>query len=82
MTESKITAAGQTTIPTIIRQHLDLQAGDKLRYFIEGERVLIVPAHKSLKRLKGRLPRPANPVTIEEMNETIASAAGKTMAAR
>lgn len=78
MTESKITAAGQTTIPTIIRRHLELRAGDKLRYFIEGERVLIVSAHKSLKRLKGRLPRPANPVTIEEMNEAITSAAGET----
>lgn len=82
MTESKITAAGQTTIPTIIRQHLELQTGDKLRYFIEGERVLIVPAHKSLKRLKGRLPKPAKPVTIKEMNKAIASAACETMEPR
>ena len=82
MTESKITAAGQTTIPAVIRRHLELHAGDKLRYFIEGERVLLVPAHKSLKRLKGRLPKPAKPVTIEEMNEAITSAASETMTLR
>jgi antitoxin PrlF len=82
MTESKITAAGQTTIPAVIRQHLELRAGDKLRYFIEGERVLLVPARKSLKRLKGRLPKPAKTVTTEEMNDAITSAACETMSSQ
>ena len=80
MTESKITAAGQTTIPAAIRQHLSLHAGDKVRYFIEDDRVLIVPAHQSLRRLKGSLPKPKGPpVSIEKMNAAIRDAAAETM---
>ncbi len=43
MTSSTITAKGQTTIPKNVREHLNLNAGDKVDFIIAGEgRVLVV----------------------------------------
>jgi len=75
MNESKITAVGQTTIPAAVRAHLGLNAGDRLRYFIEEERVIMVPAKSSIRDLKGLLPKPVKTVGLEEMDEAIAEAA-------
>jgi bifunctional DNA-binding transcriptional regulator/antitoxin component of YhaV-PrlF toxin-antitoxin module len=79
MPESKITAAGQTTIPTVIRKHVALRTGDSLRYFLEGDRVLLAPARQSVMRLKGALPKPRKPVPLDKMEEGIQAGAGETL---
>jgi AbrB family looped-hinge helix DNA binding protein len=38
---SKLTTKGQTVIPAAIRAHLEIKAGDMLRYHIKGGRVEI-----------------------------------------
>lgn len=69
---STLTTKGQTTIPAAIRKRLNLQAGDKLQYLLEGERIVLVPAKRSIKELKGIVPKPAKPVSLEEMDAAVA----------
>ncbi len=41
MIESRITAKGQTTVPRAVRAALGLQAGERLAYEIDGDRVVL-----------------------------------------
>lgn len=74
MTESGITSKGQTTLPKAVRDALAVKAGDKVRYVIVDEGVLIMPV-RSINRLYGALPYHGPPVTLEEMDEAIAEGA-------
>ncbi|TAN45102.1 MAG: AbrB family transcriptional regulator [Nitrospirae bacterium] len=56
MSISLLTSKGQTTIPKRIRNHLRLNAGDKLDFVIEtGGRVFLEPATLDAKDLEGIL---------------------------
>ena len=80
MTVATLTSKGQTTIPKQVREHLKLNAGDKLDFVIESEgRVVIRPAKLDVRELKGLLKRRDGKVlSIEAMNAAIArGAAGK-----
>ena len=74
MFESSITIKGQTTLPKAVRDSLDLKAGDKVRYVILDEGVLIMPI-RSTRRLFGSLKYDGPPVSLEEMEEAIAEGA-------
>jgi antitoxin PrlF len=73
--ESAITVKGQATIPKSIREHLGLQPGDRVKFFVhpDGSVVLLPKISGSAVRgiVKSRSPRP---VTTEGM--TIAAAEG------
>jgi AbrB family looped-hinge helix DNA binding protein len=74
--QATITSKGQLTIPKEIRNKLDLKAGDKVEFiFDENGRLEIIPITSSVKRLKGMLPPPARPLTLEEMDNAIRDAA-------
>jgi antitoxin PrlF len=76
--ESKITAKGQTTIPIEVRELLGLQAGDTLRFTVEGDRVLMTSKSVNFNDLAGFLGAPPNgPATLEEIDLTIAKNAGE-----
>jgi len=74
MSTATITSKGQITIPKAVRQRLGVNPGDRVE-FIELENGIfqLVAASRDIRSLKGIVPKPAKPVTIEEMNETIAS---------
>lgn len=74
MEESKITTAGQTTIPVAVRKYLGITGGDKVRYFLEEGRAIMIPAKTSIRDLKGMLPKPGKAATLEEMDDAIAEA--------
>ncbi len=74
MFESSITIKGQTTLPKAVRDSLDVKAGDKVRYVILDEGVLIMPI-RSTRRLFGSLKYDGPPVSLEEMEEAIAEGA-------
>lgn len=73
--ESAITVKGQATIPKPIREHLGLQPGDRVKFFVhpDGSVVLLpkLPASAVRGMLKSRSPRP---MTTEQM--TVAAAEG------
>jgi len=73
--QATITSKGQLTIPKEIRNKLDLKAGDKVEFiFDENGRLEIIPINSSVKRLKGMLPPPVRPLTLEEMDNAIRDA--------
>lgn len=79
MTAATITSKGQITIPKNIRTMLELQAGDKINFLIEESgRVSFVPMTRDITTLKGIVPRPESPVSIEDMKSVIKKRAVKS----
>lgn len=69
---AKITSKGQITIPREIRELLNLNAGDSISFITDAEgRVTFTPARKSITSLKGIVPKPDKPVSLEDMKSTI-----------
>ncbi len=77
--QATITSKGQITLPKALREHLHLAAGDRVEFILEDNNVVrMVPRTTSVTRLKGMLPKPRQPVSLEEMAETIAAGGGST----
>ena len=76
MTTATLSRKGQTTIPKAVRDRLGLRPGDRVEFLVtpQGHAVLL-PRNLTVADLRGRLPRPARPATVEEMNEAVAEAA-------
>ena len=71
MFESSITIEGQITLPKAIRDSLAVKAGDKVRYVILDEGVLIMPVRPT-SRLFGSLKYEGTPVSLEDIERAIA----------
>jgi AbrB family looped-hinge helix DNA binding protein len=76
--EATLTRKGQVTIPKAVRDALHLRAGDRLGFVVEHDgTVQMLPLTGSVSRLKGILPKPARPLTVQEMNDAIAKGAAR-----
>ena len=71
MLQSVMTSRGQVTIPAEIREKLSLCSGNKLEFILKDDQIIILPINKSIRNLKGILPKPDITLTCEEMNEII-----------
>jgi len=70
-----LTSKGQVTIPKQARDTLNLDTGDRVEFIIDDDgRLFILPVTRSIKTLKGMLPKPTSPVSLEAMDEAIAQA--------
>jgi AbrB family looped-hinge helix DNA binding protein len=67
-----VSSKGQVVIPGDVRRRLGLVQGSVLRFVLEADSVRLLPAGGDVRRLKGRLPQPAAPVTVDEMNLAVA----------
>jgi antitoxin PrlF len=73
MATAALTSKGQITIPIEVREDLGLKTGDRVAFLKSENGEYILKAKKgSLMNLKGCVKWTGKPVTIEEMNETIA----------
>jgi antitoxin PrlF len=72
---SAITSKGQATIPKPVRDHLNLKPGDRIKFFIDPYGGVVIMPVLPITALKGMVPRPTRPVSIEDMNEAIAAGA-------
>jgi antitoxin PrlF len=73
MDTATLTSKGQITVPKPIREQLNIRPGDRIHFFVEGDgTVTFMPAKSDVRELKGILPKPRNPVSIEAMNAAIA----------
>ena len=77
MTTATITSKGQVTIPKDVRSRLGIGTGDRVEFVeIQDGVFQIVAATQDVQALKGIVPKPKKPVTIEEMNRAIAEMGG------
>ena len=74
MFESSITIKGQTTLPKPVRDSLKVKPGDKVRYVILDEGVLIMPVRPT-SRLFGSLKYDGPAKSLEDMERGIAEGA-------
>lgn len=62
-----MTSKGQITIPKQVRDALQLHPGDRVEFvFGDDGRMFLLAATRPVASLKGMLPRPAYPVTLEK----------------
>jgi len=74
MSTATITSKGQVTIPAAVRYATGLTAGDRIAFVREsGGHYAIIPAAHSIKSLKGIVPRPDQPVSLEDIQAAIAA---------
>ena len=78
MTRATLTSKGQITIPKEVRERLGVEAGDRLE-FVEQERGVykVIAATKDVRHLKGLVPKPRRPVSVEEMKAAIRKSRGR-----
>ncbi len=80
MQSSTITSRGQTTVPSEIRQALNLKAGDKVRYLVMANGDVRMFRVRSVMELAGILYRPGQrTITLEEMDNAIAEGAAASL---
>ncbi len=74
MIESKLASDGRTTLPKAVREALEVQPGDRLRYVIlDGE--VRIRAVRPIQRLYGLLAYDGPPVSLNDMERAIGEAA-------
>ena len=67
-----LSSKGQVVIPGDVRKRLGLVQGSVLRFVLDEDGVHLLPAASDVRRLKGRLPAPAKPVSLDDMETAIA----------
>jgi AbrB family looped-hinge helix DNA binding protein len=72
--EATLSSKGQATIPKAVRDRLQIKPGDRFKFFFHPDGVIILPKI-STARLKGMIPKPAQPVSLEEIDRAIAEGA-------
>ena len=73
--QATITTKGQVTLPKPIRDKLHLKPGDKIDFTLENDGLRVTPVTAPVTQLKGMVPKPAVPISLQEMDEAIARAA-------
>jgi AbrB family looped-hinge helix DNA binding protein len=75
MPAATITSKGQITIPKEVRDALGVSAGDRVEFVAQEKGVYkVVAATRDVRHLKGLVPKPAKPVSIEAMTRAVARA--------
>lgn len=74
--EATLSSKGQATIPKTVRDRLQIKPGDRFKFFFHPDGVIILPKIPTA-RLKGIIPKPAKPVSLEEINRAIESGAAQ-----
>lgn len=67
-----LSSKGQVVIPGDVRKRLGLVQGSVLRFVLDEDGVRLLPAAGDVRRLKGRLPVPPAPVSLEDMEAAVA----------
>jgi len=74
MAAATVTSKGQITIPADVRRALRVSSGDRVEFVeIEPGRFEIIAATGSVRELKGMFGPRKRSVSLDEMNEAIAS---------
>jgi antitoxin PrlF len=74
-----LSTKGQIVIPKEVRDKLGLRVGDRVQFIEDSGGFRLVPATRDIKALKGVVPRPKKPVSLEEMRASIAARAARPL---
>ena len=79
MATAILSSKGQITIPLPVRQKLGVTTGDRVEFVeLKDGNFALVPAVEDVRSLKGMVPKPERPVSVEEMRRIVAKrGAGK-----
>lgn len=73
-----LTSKGQTTIPKAIRDYLKLTAHDQIIFRLENNKVVLEAKHHHVDDLFGKYKtRAQKPISVDEMNRSVATMLGK-----
>lgn len=71
---SKITSKGQVTVPTYVRNKMNLSTGTKLEFILDDNCIMLVPINSSVKKLQGILPKPEKALSCDKIDQIIRGA--------
>jgi len=66
--KSAVTTKGRVTIPKLIREHLALKPGDRIKFFVHPNGNVVLLPELPVTALRGMLKPRRPPLTIEEMD--------------
>ena len=67
-----VTSKGQVTIPVEVRRKLGIVPGTTLEFVVtDAGTLVVIPRVGSVRDLKGMVPRPKRPLSIEGMERAI-----------
>jgi AbrB family looped-hinge helix DNA binding protein len=66
-----VSSKGQVVIPADVRKRLGLTQGSVVRFQIGDDGVRLLPATGDVRKLKGRIPPPVEPVSLDDMSRAI-----------
>ena len=73
---ARVTSKGQVTIPVEARRKLGIVPGTTLEFVVtDAGTLVVIPRVGSVRDLKGMVPRPKRPLSIEEMERAISRGA-------
>jgi antitoxin PrlF len=74
--ESALSIKGQATIPKAIRDHLRLEPGDRIKFFVHPDGSVVILPKLRTSTLKGVVPsRKRRRVSLREIDSAIAAGA-------
>jgi antitoxin PrlF len=74
--ESAITVKGQATIPKPIREHLGLQPGDRVKFFVHPDGSVVLLPKLSASAVRGMVKSPSRrPVSTDQITNAAAEGA-------
>lgn len=71
--EATLSSKNQATIPKQVREYLHLSPGDRFKFFLQPDGVVVILPKIPVAKLKGSLPKPKRPISVEEMNAALQS---------
>jgi antitoxin PrlF len=73
MTTAIVSSKGQITIPLAVRQKLGVSTGDRVEFIeLSDGQFALVPAVADVRTLRGIVPKPRRPVSIDDMRRIVA----------
>lgn len=73
--EATLSSKNQATIPKRVREYLHLKPGDRFKFFLQPDGVVVILPKIPTSKLKGSVAKLKKPITVEEMNAAIRAAA-------
>lgn len=71
MASTRVTSKGQITLPESVLERLGLKAGDQIEFVEHAQGVLLRRVAGDIRMLKGIVPKPTKPVSVENMKQAV-----------